>query len=198
VTLFVSTDTALDTGVDQQIATITKKIKLNSTATKTLKLKIPAFPSVADGAYNILGQVTATGVDPGVSVADEQVVIAAPFVDLSGTFATLPAMLTKGKKGRASITVTNTGNVDAKGLVAIQIAAAADASGAGAGPVATANAKLAIKPGKSKAVKLNFLLPAETPSGTFFVVAGLDAANVLPDKDRGNNTVISATSVTVS
>ena len=51
------------------------------------------------------------------------------------------------------------------------------------------------KPGKSKTVKLSFLVPAETASGTYFLVAALDASNALAEKDETNNAVLSATAV---
>ena len=197
VTLFLSPDATLEEGADPQIATVTKKLKIASAQSKFLKIKIPSFPTVAEDDYVVIGKLTSsTGV--GSNATDEAVHIGPPFVDLSGTFTTLAATAKAGKKAKATVTVANGGNVDAKGTVPVTIATSPNADGTGAVTIATVNAKVAIKAGASKAVKLNFTVPAGTAPGPYFVVATLDASNVLPESNETNNTVLSETTLTVS
>jgi hypothetical protein len=198
VTIYLSSDQSLDTGSDPQLATVTKKLKIDSAQTKTVKVKIRAFPDVPEGDYVTIAQVSGTNVPAGTNTDDTSVHLAPPFVDLSGVFASGPATITKGKKSTILLTVTNNGNVPAKKVVPVSIATATDAGGAGATTFATANAKISLKPGASRTIKLNFLTPAETGSGSFFIAATLDATNVLAEKDETNNLVVSPSQVTIS
>jgi hypothetical protein len=80
----------------------------------------------------------------------------------------------------------------------VTIATSTNPDGSDPTTIATVNAKLAIKPGATKNVKLNFLVPAEVASGSYHIVATLDPANVLGDNDVTNNTVLSTTALTVA
>jgi hypothetical protein len=182
VTLFASTNGTLEPDADPQVVTLTRKLKIASADATSLKVKIPSFPNVPEGDYVVLAQVSSPTAGTGVSTNDESVRLAPPFADLSGRFAAVPATLVKGKRARLTLDVTNAGNVDARGTVPVTIALAADASGANPTTVATVKRQAQRQGQRQPApLKLNFTLPADAPSGTFFVVARsapLDPADV--------------------
>jgi hypothetical protein len=196
VTLYASLDNDLQKDTDAQIVTTTKKLKVASASSSDLKIKIPSLPNVPDGTYVIIAELVSS-VGTGVNASDDGVLIAAPFIDLSGQFASLPGTATKGKKLKASLAVANSGNVTAKGTIPVTIATSTNVDGSGATSIATVNAKVSIKSGASRNVKVSFVVPAEVASGQYFVVATLDPANVIGDKTVTNNTIVSTTVLNV-
>jgi hypothetical protein len=197
VTLFASLDNELQADTDAQILTTTKNLKVASAGSTDLKIKIPSLPNVPDGNYVVIAQVTSATAGTGVNASDDAVLIAAPFVDLSGQFSSFPGTATKGKRTRASIAVANSGNTTAKGTIPVTLATSTNVDGSEPTTFATVNAKVSLKAGTSKNVKLNFIVPAEVPSGQYFIVATLDPANVLGDKSVTNNTIVSTTVLNV-
>jgi hypothetical protein len=197
VTLFASLDNDLQTDTDAQILTTTKKLKVASAGSADLKIKIPSLPNVPDGSYVVIAQVASTTAGTGVNASDDAVLIAAPFIDLSGQFSSFPGSAAKGKRTKASIAVANSGNTTAKGTIPVTIATSTNIDGSDPRTFTTVNAKLSIKPGSSKNVKLNFIVPAEVASSQYYIVATLDPANTLGDKTVTNNTVLSTTVLNV-
>jgi hypothetical protein len=197
VTLFTSLDNELQTDTDAQILTTTKKLKVASAGSTDLKIKIPSLPNVPDGNYVVIAQVTSATAGTGVNASDDAVLIAAPFIDLSGQFSSFPGTATKGKKTKVSINVANSGNTTAKGTMPVTIATSTSVDGSNPTTFTTVNAKVSLKAGTSKNVKLNFVVPAEVASGQYFIVATLDPSNTLGDKNDTNNTVLSTTVLNV-
>lgn len=200
VGLFASLDSALDTNIDAQITSITKKLKLASAQSKTIRLKIATFPSVTDGDYTIFAQVSNPIAGTGASTNDEKVTLAAPFIDLSPTaFGAFPATpLTRGKRARLSLTLLNSGNVNARATVPVAIAISSDPSGAGAVTIARVNVKVNLKPAASKTLKLSFILPADVVTGgALYAVAMIDPANGVAEKNDSNNTLVSSSTLSI-
>jgi hypothetical protein len=193
VTLFTSTDAALDAG-DASVVEITKKLRIPSADSKPVVLKIKSFPDVPDGDYLLIAQVSSPTAGSGTNSTDETIRISAAFTDVSPTFGAIPTTpVAKGKRAKLTLNVSNAGNVDAKGTVPVTIALSTES---GLVTLGTANAKLAVKPGASKTVKLNLTVPGDAPSGTFFLSASLAA---LPDEtNTANNTVLSDATMTIA
>jgi hypothetical protein len=200
VGLYASLDNSLDIAADALITSLTKNLKIAAAQSKTVRLKIAKFPQVPDGDYTIFAQVSNPTAGTGASTNDEKVTLTAPFIDVSptafGTFLTTP--LTRGKRARLSLAVLNSGNVNAKTIVPVSIAVSSDPSGAGATTIATVNVKVNLKPTASKTLKLNFTLPADAATGgALYVVATLDPANVVEEKNDSNNTLVSSTTLSI-
>jgi hypothetical protein len=196
VTLYASLDNDLQKDTDAQILTTTKKLKVATASSADLKIKIPSLPNVPDGTYVVIAELVAS-VGTGVNASDDGVLIAAPFIDLSGQFASLPGSATKDKKLKATLAVANSGNITAKGTIPVTIATSTAVDGSNATTIATVNAKVSIKSGANKNVKLSFVVPTEVASGQYFVVATLDPANTIGDKTVTNNTIVSTTVLNV-
>jgi hypothetical protein len=156
-------------------------------------VKLGAFPTVADGAYYILAQVTEPGGGSAVAAAEATVAVAAPFVDLSGAFAS-PALaaLKRGQKATVLVSVTNAGNTPARGRVELTLAVSGDAAaGADDRVVATVTKKVNFKPGATRTLRLKFAPPDDLAAGNYFLVAGIDAANAFTEPDEANNVAAS-------
>jgi hypothetical protein len=197
VTLFASLDNELQTDIDGQILTTTKNLKVASAGSTDIRIKIPSLPNVPDGTYVILAQVTSATAGTGVNASDDSIVIAAPFIDLSGQFSAFPGTATKGKRTKVTINVANAGNTTAKGTMPVMLATSTDASGSDPTTFTTVNAKVSLKANSGRNVKLSFVVPAEVASAQYFIVATLDPANTLGDKNDTNNTVLSTTVLNV-
>jgi hypothetical protein len=198
--LFTSTDATLDTAADTAVGTpVTKTLKINPGASKTVKLKVATVPDVAEGAYFLIARTSATGSTGGADASDAPVNISPPFIDLTGAFgASLPATLTPGKKATVPVTVTNAGNVNAGGTITIGLAARPAAGGADV-PIPTTAVKVNLKPGASKTFKLKITTPTSLPSGGVFnFVATIDSTNSVAEKDEANNEVASSVTFTVN
>jgi hypothetical protein len=198
ISTFVSTDNTIDAGDTALVAPLVKKLKLKPGAHKAIKLKVAGFPSVPDGDYHVLAQTSAPSANTGVTASSSTTVnIAAPFVDLSGTLPppTKPT-LTAGKKAPLSLSLTNSGNVDAMGTINVALALRPTGGGADV-PLPAVPAKLKLKPGTTKAVKLNATAPVGTPAGTYFLVASIDSTNAITESNEGNNDVLGDVQLTL-
>jgi hypothetical protein len=149
---------------------------------------------VADGAYYILAQVTEPGGGAAVAAAEATVVVAAPFVDLAGAFAS-PALaaLKRGEKATVLVSLTNAGNTEARGRVEVTLALSADAAAGGDDRVVTTvTKKVKLKPGAGKALRVKFAPPDDLAAGGYFLIAGIDAGNAFTESDEANNAAASA------
>ena len=100
---------------------------LKAGAKTTFRLKLASLPaSLPPGTYHLVANVTEGG---GVSVdgaAPAAVTIGPATVSLSGAFAKIPATAPAGKPIAATITITNAGNVAAKGSLPMIVYASTD------------------------------------------------------------------------
>lgn len=199
VALFATANETFEPEADPQLATTTKRLKLEPGQSKAVKLKVTAFPNVPDGDYRVLARVTAPGIDPAANPSFNTVNVAAAFIDLAGTPGAAPETLVRGKKARLTLTLTNGGNSAVKTTVPVAITAGLPPDVAGQ-PVAlgTVNAKVSLKAGQSKTVKLSVKVPQELAAGTYFLDAVLDPANVLAERNEANNEILGTAEVTVA
>jgi Tol biopolymer transport system component len=202
VTLFVSTDQALDNADLVASRSITRKVKLKAGQAKTLRIPLNSLPDVPDGSYFLLaqldpGQTGDTNSDNNVTAFAQPIVLAAPFVDLTGVFAGSPTGFSAGKKTAVAINVTNAGNIAAAGATSVVVTATPVAGGA---PVtlATVPAKLKLKPGKSKTLKLKVVPPADLVAGSYTLGGTINASNQIAESDVTNNTLTGGGAVTVA
>lgn len=200
INLFTSADDTLDAN-DAAVTTLAKAVKLKAGAGKTFKVKIPAFPAVADGTYKVLAKVTAPDGTFTVAPSAGSLVIAAPFVSLTpGVAGVFTKPLAAGGVGTATVQVSNTGNVPAAGAVTVNLYASADRTIGGDDVLITA-APLALKTkqGTSKKYKVKAALPAGLAAGNYFLVAkiiSVGGVGGVPDKSD-NATAVSVTPFTV-
>jgi len=187
IKLYASTDGSVDAG-DAEITTITKKLTLKAGQTKQVKVKIGSFPTVADGSYFMVADVSGGGISES-STSNNQaastntVTIAAPFVDLSGQ-ASPPKGVKAGRKATLPLTITNGGNSLLSGASSVRVTLTP--SGGGSPTTIDVPASLKLKPGASKTFKLKFAAPPT--AGSYTVSAAVDAGNAIAESDEANNT----------
>lgn len=201
VTLYASPDGTLNGATS--IATQTKKLKLKVGKSKVYNIKFKYPSGIADGNYTIVAQADSTSaVNEGseannLGASATQVNIAAPFIDLAGTFAQeLPSGITSGSKQSVSVLVTNAGNVTAKGPVTLTLSGVAGLTAPVTFGSITKNLSLKANGGK-KTLKLKFVVP-QSPPGTYTVSATVTSAGPVADTVPGNNTVVASTPVTIA
>jgi hypothetical protein len=165
VTLFASSDPTLDAS-DTPVLAAPAVAKVAAGKAKTVKLKF-TYPA-ADGPVYLLARASASA-DPGTTTGATDDVAAAPSpvtvspanVTLNPTGLTVsPASIVIGKRGSATLLLTNAGNVPYKGTVQIALDASADGADGNDVPLATLSKRVSVKPGATKRVKIKFALPA--------------------------------------
>ena len=205
VSLYASSDSTLNTGTDTPIKTITKKLKLKAHKGKTLKFSFNYPSNLPDGSYRLLAQVDSGNAvaesdeTNNVAVSATPVTIAAPFIDLSGSFASaIPAAAAQGAKESVTVLVQNTGNVVAAGPLTISLTASADnVADAGDTAITSFTKKVKLKPGAKAAIKFKYLLPAGL-TGSQFLIAGADTGGTFAESNEGNNTIVSAAPISIT
>jgi hypothetical protein len=202
VTFYASADDAIDSS-DAVLATVNKRLKLKPGKAVAVKARFNYPAGVPDGNYFILaradsanafGETDETNNDASSATP---VGIAAPFVDLaaSDVRAGPPpvAVGTKPAKQKASVRVTNHGNVASNANVVTRFAASADATlDAGDVILGEVARPLRIAPGKAMTVSVPIEFPPGLVPGSYVVLVRVDAADAIAEKDEGDNTAIAS------
>ena len=203
ISLFASADQSFS-GDDTMVTNVSKKLKLKGGKSKKINIKFNYPTSLPDGNYSLLAVV-----DPGNSISESNegnntgvspapVTIAAPFIDLSGTFASsIPSALTVGAKQTVTLALQNGGNVPAKGPLTVNLVAAADATGSGGTPVGSISQNLNLKASGKKNLKIKYTIPQLT-AGNYFLVGIIDSGGSFTESNKNNNIVASATPIAIS
>lgn len=174
----MSTDATLDDADTAVGPPLVKTLKLNAGASKPLKVKLSTPCS---------RERPPPGAATGSAASAGTINIAAPFTDLSGAFGVLPSPAIVGRKGVVSLTITNSGNVNAKAAIDVALVARPVAGGSDV-PIPATPAKLNLTPGASKAFKLKIAIPGTLEPGiTYNLGATLDALNVLAKRNESND-----------
>ena len=195
VRLYASADDALD-AQDVPLAGAERSLvlRLKPGAEKTVPLRIGAFPALADGSYRVLAQASsAIAGDDNTAASGSAVTVAAPFRDLTATFAATPTGTVRaGGRGSARLLLGNAGNATAAGTVTVTLTAAGPA---GDVPLGSTTARVNIRPSATKPLTARFLLP--TAAGTYTLRASVAASGDLVETDQNNNAATAAGPFTV-
>jgi hypothetical protein len=197
ISLYASTDGTVANGT--LIKTIARKLVIKPGKSITVPIPLGTYPSVTDGNYLIVAQAT----DPLSQISSlkssSTVNIAAATVDVTTTALAVPATATFTKPVNVALTVTNTGNVVASGLLQIAFAASTTASGANAVSLGTLSTHIKVQPGKSQTLHLKLRIPAASPTGLQFVVTNIDPSRVLNTSGTPttNTIIVSPTAITI-
>jgi len=189
VTMYASTDDTLS-GDDTSLATITlPKVNLRPGASKKEILKFVYSTSLSDGAYYVIGSVSA-GAGTASVEADglSAVTIAPPTVDLATSFGGKTTIaVTPGRRGIATIVIQNLGNVTASGSLTMTLDESATATlDGGALVLATVPHAIKIKAGHSVILRVHFLAPTEA-AGTYYLVASTKSTTNPLDSNSSND-----------
>ncbi len=171
VTLYVSPAQSF-TGSTQ--VGLPEALKLKAGHSKTLRVRLRAFPPVPDGTYYLLAAVK----DPDGTVtgaAGPMVKIAAPFVTTAvSAVHPLVATAEPGKRAGLALTLTDTGNIPTSGAPTLTILG--NATGGVSQTLAALALRVKLKPDQPHSYRVKFVLPAGLPAGTYALTASLDVS----------------------
>lgn len=161
--LYASPDGLVDSS-SQLIATVKRNIKLP--AGKSLHMTVTGtIPANLTGKYSLLAETT----DPAGYTTDGS---DGPNIDIAAPFLSLSATIAANKSGTIELTVTNNGNFNATGSLAITLAPSTD----GVSPVpgitlAAPIEHVNLKPGRSGRYAVHFKVPAALAAGVYYPLA---------------------------
>jgi hypothetical protein len=177
VNLYASTTTTT-TGATLIDTLPVKSLKLKTGKATAFSLKISELPSTLAGTYYLVAQITSSGGTSAAAASAGTVTVAPPFVMLAAPAIVPPKSVKPGKKTSAVVTITNSGNIPATGLLEVVLTARPPGtSGSADIPIQTVSEKIKIAPNKSGKVGVTFLVPNTLPVGTYSLVAQIDPNN---------------------
>ena len=182
---------------------VNRPIDLAAGSVREMFAQVTLPPDMPEGQYQVLAIVDADDAvaedveDNNVIVTGTFIAVAAPFVDLVGTVsgATLPPDVIAGADFEATlpVIVQNAGNVPVQANIEIQVVASPDAGPAGASGIVLTTLtgqSINLQPGGFKDFNAPFTLPADMPANDYFIIAVIDATDVVVESDEVNNIAV--------
>jgi hypothetical protein len=203
VMLLATTDGTLENSL-ATIGTTTVSLNLKGGKSQTAHLTYTYPSGLAAGSYKIVAVIDS---DNAVSetnklnnfVVSPAITIAPAFVDLTGTFKTVPKKASIGKSTSVSILVDNAGNSIAKGKISVALYESATPSLTGATLLGTfSNKAISIQGNGHQTVTLAGKLSSTATAGTEYFVAVLNTTNSITESNTANNTVVPSASQTTT
>src|SRR6185503_18312672 len=117
----------------------------------------------------LLAQTLASaGVNVGTDASDSTIRIAAPFIDLTGSFGPLPGAFVRGKRISVPIVINNAGNSPAVGTITVFMTAGTSPTPTGSEMIfQTVPVKLKLSEASSRVYKVKALVPSTLPAGSY-------------------------------
>jgi hypothetical protein len=205
VRLVASADESYDAGDATVVDLPARKLALRPGASRALRIKPRAIPTLPDGDYHLLAVVDATqalteAVETNnvVAALAAPVRIAAPFADVALTSPALTGRLTAGKPARLIVTARNDGNAPATGDVVMRVRLTATPDDPTSGTTINVPVRVRLNQGATTVLRGKLTVPADLVAGSYYVaVMGLDA---IPwtDPDPTNETPVSEAAFAVA
>ncbi|MDB5290889.1 MAG: peptidyl-prolyl cis-trans isomerase cyclophilin type [Phycisphaerales bacterium] len=167
IRLFASPDGVIDAAA-VPITTLSRGVNLKPGKTLALKLTTKNLPaSLAAGTYTLLVQTTDPSGNVTNATSGPTIQVAAPFVSLSASGASVkPSAIKLKKSGTLTVTLTNAGNIATTGTAAIDIGVSSDGQ-TEAFSLSKLTKAIKIKPGHSLVLRLHFTVPATATAGMY-------------------------------
>jgi uncharacterized membrane protein len=174
-------------------------LKLKAGASKTIRLKFTYPSTLSTGSYFLTAAIDATKTntaDATVSTA-RTISVAKPSVDLATVFSDGPAIsVSPGDRETTSITIENLGNVNAVGMLNLNLYESPDGTlDTTIDPLlgSLAGRRINIRPGHSMTFKVQFVAPTGQAPGSYKIVA-LATSNTQPaDTNSSNDSAVAST-----
>jgi hypothetical protein len=205
VGLYASADRSLDDG-DALLASATRRVKLKPGKSVSIKLRPQVSSSLATGSYQILAKLDAATLSDSkaentITAAASPVQVLEPVVDLSATITQLPLQPVSAGTSpeRAAVKVTNVGNALAKGKVGVSWFLSSDKTFDTNDTMISSQpaVNLNLNAGKSRTFETSVALPNGFPTGSYFVLARVNAGQGIVDNNADNNIAVGSTPVVV-
>jgi uncharacterized delta-60 repeat protein len=182
---------------DQQIVTAAT---IEPLAASSLGAEFAAFISSSQGAESMTtgGAILDAG-NNGTNTIEAELVTAG--IDLAGSLlATIPAAVTGGAKGVASVAIAEDGTDQATGSVTIELQAATDALGDGATTFKSIPEKINLRHSQHHSYRISFNFPQNLTAGNYYLVAVVDddALTSYQDLNEQNNLAANPSAVNIA
>jgi uncharacterized delta-60 repeat protein len=132
-----------------------------------------------------------------LSPAASTVEISPPVVLLAGSNLAATSAFTDGRVARIEFTLTNDGNVVAKGRTAVDMYLSTDQTIANGTLVASPPFAVGLQPGAGHIYRLSFVVPKTITARSYTLIAVVDPLDSLGTTDHSISTVVDATPVAV-
>jgi hypothetical protein len=179
VKLFADTGTSLD-GNKTLITSATKKIFLKPNASRIFNFNLKSLATgLADGNYHLLAEVIdPSGATSVIATGQTVKVAAATIQPVIHVAAVAPASIATGKSGTVLVTVTNDGNVPARGIE-ITLSPSED----GLAPLpdiipGTLASNVSLQANESKTFKLHFKATGNLAAGSYYPLVSVRLGGV--------------------
>jgi uncharacterized delta-60 repeat protein len=187
------------------VKTLTTKINLAGGRSHTYRIPFTYPADLPTGNYYLLANVVGDGTAPmrelnqlnNLSPAGGTVTITPPFITLAGSALSTTSTFTPGRAAVIEFTITNNGNVLAKGKTVVEVYLSTDQTVADSTPVSDKPFVIALQPGASHVYRQSFVVPKTLATGTYTLIAVVDPLKSLGTIDETNSTVIDATQLTI-
>jgi hypothetical protein len=174
------------------------KLPLIEGRTRLYNIRLPrSIPAdVEAGTYRILIQVTDTEGVVSTFDSGQTLNVLAPVVDLTGSFANIPASVKAGRRTRFTFLVTNSSaaNVAAIGAVNYSVGLSPDGQAADSVSFVTSVAHVILRPGQSRRIAVVATLTSSSFLNTTVQFQGKIFSN---DVNPGNNVFATAAAIQV-
>jgi hypothetical protein len=170
INLYADLNTAFD-GNQVLLAVLHPRLTLKGGKTHAFTFNLRSLPrTLAKGTYHLLVQVIDPTGASSLAATTQTIQLAAPTVILNvSPRAVLPSTIAVNKSGSIIVTITNTGNSVARGVLNLILSPSAD----GISPVpgitlAHLTQRVQIGIHRTAALRLHFKVTSATPAGTYF------------------------------
>jgi hypothetical protein len=203
IELEVATDTQGDGATT--LKSIAEKIDLKHQQRRAYRIAFIYPDGLMKGNYYLLAVVnngTAASLQDlnlvnNVALSSHSVVIAPEQISLGGSDLSAASAFVPGKISRLILTLTNSGNVIARGNTTIQFFLSTDQSIGGGTLTAKSTLSASLPPGKSRLYHLSLVPSASLVPGTYYLIAVVDPVDSLGTIDRSDSAVVDATQLVI-
>ena len=187
------------------VKTLAERINLPAGRSRTYRVPFVYPATLPTSHYYILANVI-SGSTPAMrdlnqlnnlSPETATVAISPPVVSLAGSALSNLSSFTDGRIAHVELTLSNDGNVLARGRTVINFYLSTDQTIANGTLVASSPLGIVLQPGAAHIYRLSFVVPKTTTARPYTLIAVVDPMDSLGSTDHTNSTVIDATTVTV-
>ena len=191
VALYPSDSATVVAAQDVPIGSVsTKALRLKPGKSAVVAVKYTYPVGLASGTYHLVAAVTGDAtLAPALAAAPTTVAFTAASVDLAAVIVAPAAgvVVNPGKRSTVAVRVTNTGNVTADGTVTARVLSSVSGTvGSTLGSSPTRRVK--IRAGRSAVVRVTITAPANSPAGSYDVVAAIATAFTPTDNNPADDT----------
>ncbi len=202
IPIYASADQSLDSS-DLQITQYSTRFNLRPGQSQSISILFK-YPAGFSGPMHVIASVNPADVIAETSYANDvaatskAVMVAAPFVDLAGSYGQLRTMR-RSSPGTVPIKIDNLGNVPAVGSIPVDMYLSSDTTLDSADTLIAHidSLPINIKPRKAKILSLPVrgTLP---PAGHYYLILQLNVPQGVSERNIANNTVVSGSTISLT